>query len=227
VRRQEIQPRFSHSDSLLSATGHKLEAWAAGHRARRQARRQEIDEAVEFCAEILMDEAGWRSAVAGRAAKYVSKQTWVRVTSGWHGYRCRALARLARRILTGKEKLHGAVGVGTYRVWGWLGRPRIERVFAREVAERVPLPTDHPLIGAARAVQVTGIYVCVAAGRDLTNCECFIDVVKAEGKKQIKALLLDAIDDWDDLGRLVPAPDRDVDRPYGAPRDELIGTRER
>jgi hypothetical protein len=76
-------------------------------------------------------------------------------------------------------------------------------------------------------VQATGIYVCVAEGRHLTDCECFIDVVKAEGKRQIKALLLAATDDWDDLGRLVPTPDREVDRPYGAPRDELIGTRER
>ena len=98
-------------------------------------------------------------------------------------------------------------------------------MFACEVAERVPLPTDQTLIAAARAVQATGIYICVAAGRNLANCECFIDLVKAEGKKQIKALLLAAMNDWDDLGRLVPAPDREVDRPYGAPRDELIGTR--
>jgi hypothetical protein len=173
-----------------------------------------------------MDEDGWRNAVAGRAAKYMSKRTWNRVTAGWHGARCRALARLARTILTGNEKLHDAVGAGTHRVWSWLGRPRIERVFAREVAERVPLPTDRALIAAARAVQATGIYVCLAANRDLTNCECFIDMVKSEGKRQLKALLLAAMDDWRELGRLVPKPDQDVDEPYGAPREELIGTSE-
>jgi hypothetical protein len=214
----ELQPGGQQVRDLT--VGQASQRWR-GRRSHRRA----IDEAVEFCAEILMDEEGWRNAVAGRAAKYVSQQTWERVTAGWHGYRCRPLARLARRILTGKDNLHEAVGA-TYRVWSWLGRPRIERVFAREVAERVPLPTDQALIAAARAVHVTGIYVWVAAGRDLTYCECFIDVVKAEGQKQIKALLLAATDDWDHLGRIVPVPEQDVANPYGAPRDVRIGNRE-
>lgn len=70
---------------------------------------------------------------------------------------------------------------------------------------------------------MTGIYVCLAAGRDLTDCECFIDVVKSEGKKRVKALMLAAMDDWRELGRLVPAPNGDVDKPYGVQRNELIG----
>lgn len=40
------------------------------------------------------------------------------------------------------------------------------------------------MIAVARGVQVTGILLCVMDNRDLTKCECFIDLAKAETKER-------------------------------------------
>jgi hypothetical protein len=83
---------------------------------------------------------GWADAVAERATKYVTQQTWWRIRSGWPRRRCDRLARLALRILEVKNQLHEATGSAAAPLTKLLGRSKIEGVFAAELAERIPQP---------------------------------------------------------------------------------------
>jgi len=47
----------------------------------------------------------------------------------------------------------------------------------------------------ARGVQITGILVCMAAGRELDQCQCFADLALTETKERVKRILK-AADDW-------------------------------
>ena len=46
----------------------------------------------------------------------------------------------------------------------------------------IPLPMDAKMVSVARGIQVAGILLCVIDNRDLTKCECFIDLAKTESK---------------------------------------------
>jgi hypothetical protein len=70
----------------------------------------------------------------------------------------------------------------------------IVRVFTRELVSKLPSPIDHPLIVAARSLQIVGIARCVALGTDVVNCACFRDLVNIEGKEFISDLIVHAED---------------------------------
>lgn len=57
----------------------------------------------------------------------------------------------------------------------------------------------------ARGLQVTGILLCLVDGRDLTRCQCFIDLALAETKSRVKQILLAAMDDWTRLATYTPS----------------------
>jgi hypothetical protein len=71
-------------------------------------------------------------------------------------------------------------------------------------ARRTPLPTDAKMIAAARGVQIAGILLCVMDGRNLTKCECFIDLAMAETKERVNRILVAAMSDWTGLKRFGP-----------------------
>ncbi|MFE9612970.1 hypothetical protein [Streptomyces sp. NPDC006012] len=108
---------------------------------------------------------------------------------------------MARSILKGKERLHEAVGRAAGGIFGLLGRPRIERIFAQELARRIPLPVDAKLSAAARGLQIAGIYVCIAGNKDLADCACLRDVLKFESKERLQRLVQGAMEDWQGLPR--------------------------
>ncbi|GAA1179018.1 hypothetical protein GCM10009654_40320 [Streptomyces hebeiensis] len=114
---------------------------------------------------------------------------------------CDDLALLARRILLGKDQLHDVVGRAAGGLFGLLGRPRIERVFAQELARRIPLPVDAQLSTAARGLQIAGIYVCVVGKQSLTDCACLHDVLIVDGQERLQQLLQGALEDWQWLPR--------------------------
>lgn len=114
---------------------------------------------------------------------------------------CDPLAQLARNILNGKDFLHEAVGRAVGGFFGLVGRPRIERAFAQELARRIPLPIDAKLSAAARGLQIAGIYICVVGNRDLADCACLRDVIRVEGKERLQRLIHGAMGDWQSLPR--------------------------
>lgn len=143
------------------------------------------------------------AVVGDRATKYVSDQTWQRVTRSWSGRRCETLARLARAILEGRDRLHEGLGEFANRALGLVNRSSVERQFASELVKQLPLlAVDENLIAAARGLQVTGIVVCMARSSPLMQCACFTDVVLVEGQAKVKSLITAGMQDWAGLGSL-------------------------
>jgi hypothetical protein len=60
------------------------------------------------------------------------------------------------------------------------------------------------MVAVARGVQVAGILMCVTDNRDLTKCECFIDLAKAEAKERVQQMLVAAMSNWTNLARFSP-----------------------
>ena len=60
------------------------------------------------------------------------------------------------------------------------------------------------MVATARGVRVAGILLCVVDNRDLTKCDCFIDLAKAETKERANKMLVAAKSDWRDLARFDP-----------------------
>ncbi|GGU23781.1 hypothetical protein [Streptomyces violascens] len=157
------------------------------------------EEAAKVCLDVM--ERGGTAVIADRASAYVSDETWKKLVRQHRRRDCDDLARLARSILEGKERLHDVVARTAGGLLAWLGRPKIERVFAQELARSIPLPVDAQLSTAARGLQIAGIYVCVVGGRDLADCACLRDVLRVEGEERLRQLLQGAMQDWQSLPR--------------------------
>lgn len=111
------------------------------------------------------------------------------------------LARAAGSILEPKTQLHAAVGT----LFDWaaaaLGASDPARAFTKELASNIPLPTDAKMIAVARGTQIAGILLCVMDNRDLTKCDCFIDLALTETKERVKRILVAGTSDWAGLAR--------------------------
>ncbi len=74
--------------------------------------------------------------------------------------------------------------------------------FTRELVKRIPIgPVDAKLTGVARTIQVAGIALCLMDGRDLTRCDCFVDLALAETKERVSQILEASLTRWSELGR--------------------------
>jgi hypothetical protein len=167
----------------------------------RERQRERVKKAAQFCADSLS--SGWQEAVADRATEY-AQTTWERLSRSRRKRNCKALARIARSILEAKTLIHNAVG----KLFGWfvgaLGAGDAARAFTEELISNIPLPIDAKMIAVARGVQVTGILLCVMDDRDLTECECFIDLALVETKERVNQILIAAMSDWVSLARFRP-----------------------
>lgn len=154
--------------------------------------RQRLDEAAALCADMMVN--GLSDAIAERLTQHVSANTWERLVSGWSVRRCQSLAELARAMLWGRDILHEFAGQAAELITGLLGRSKVERTFAHELLDRLPLPVDQELTATARALQVTGVYLCFSHGWKLTECACFSDVIRDGGQSLMKLLTKEAMD---------------------------------
>ena len=80
-----------------------------------------------------------------------------------------------------------------------VGGTTLMAAFARELASRLSMPFDAQVATAARGLQIAGICVCLLGGADLADCACLRDVVRAEGEKEVEALVRGALEDWRNL----------------------------
>jgi hypothetical protein len=55
------------------------------------------------------------------------------------------------------------------------------------------------MAATARGLQLTGMGVRLLQGYNLADCACFVDVVKVEGKSQLKKLIVAGAEDWASL----------------------------
>ena len=168
---------------------------------RRVQERERVKEAAEFCADSLS--SSWQEAVADRITGY-AQTTWERLSRSRRKRNCKALARIARSILDAKTQIHRTVGKLFGSAVSALGAGGPASAFAEELASNIPLPIDAKMIAVARGVQVAGILLCVMDNRDLTKCECFIDLALAETKERVNQMLVAAMSDWTRLARFRP-----------------------
>lgn len=171
---------------------------------RENRRRQErVRRAAEYCADVVSG-GNWADTVAERATDYVSDETWQRLLRGRRKRQCKALARTAESLLAGKQEIHNVLGFLVSRGVSLLGGGDAVQAFTRELVSALPLPVlDAKLVAASRGIQVTGVLICVLAGRDLTSCDCFVALALTETKAQVKKILVTAMTDW---VRLQPFP---------------------
>jgi hypothetical protein len=145
--------------------------------------------------------------VADRITDY-AQTTWERLSRSRRKRNCKVLARIARAVLEAKMQIHEAIGEAS----GWIARAvgagDPASAFTRELVSNIPLPIDAKMIAVARGVQVAGILLCVMDNRDLTKCECFIDLALAETKERVKQILIAAMSDWTNLKRFTPGTPR-------------------
>jgi hypothetical protein len=167
--------------------------------------RERVEEAAVFCADSLSD--SWQAAVADRVTGY-AETTWERLSRSRRKRNCKALAQIARNILEAKTQIHRTIG----KLFGWAigaaGAGDPARAFTEELISNIPLPFDAKMIAVARGVQVAGILLCVMDYRDLTKCECFIDLALAETKERVNQILIAAMSDWTGLARFTPGSSR-------------------
>jgi hypothetical protein len=111
---------------------------------------------------------------------------------------------MAQSILKTKAMIHKEVGGIFGRASQALGASDPVQAFADELASNIPLPGEAQAVAIARGLQVAGILLCVMDGRELTKCECFIDLALAETKERVNQILVAAISDWTRLQRFTP-----------------------
>lgn len=158
---------------------------------------------MKLCADAV--EQGVLNAVPSRVAQYASEQTWDRVFRHWRRRNCTSIAQLARAILTGKDKLHAGIGCLAGRFVSLVSGSLLARRLAEEMTSRVPLHgIDEQATMAARGLQLCGMFLCVAQDRALSDCACFIDVLRSEGKERVNDLVRSAATDWLTLHVLKP-----------------------
>jgi hypothetical protein len=164
-----------------------------------------VKEVAEFCADSLT--SSWEDAVADRATNY-AQSTWDRLSRSRRKRNCKKLAKMAREILEAKDQIHKLAGelVGGAASVGGVKGPALD--FTRELVANIPLPIDAKMVAVARGIQVAGILLCVMDNRDLTKCECFVDLAKAEAKEWVSRLLVAAMSDWRNLARFAPQTGR-------------------
>jgi hypothetical protein len=108
---------------------------------------------------------------------------------------------MAREILHAKDQIHKLAGDLAGDAASVVGVRGAALNFTQELVANIPLPIDVKMIALARGVQVAGVLLCVMDNRDLTKCECFIDMAMTETKEQVKRMLLAAMSDWTNLAR--------------------------
>lgn len=160
----------------------------------------------------------WRDEVADRLTDKAG-DTWQRLAGSSHRRRrryCKALARMARTILKTKDRLHdlaAELAGDAVSVAGVHG-PALD--FTKELVRRIHIPVlDTKMVAAARTIQMAGIVLCLMDDRDLTRCQCFIDLALAETKERASQIMEAALGNLTRLAEFSPAPSVAA-RPAGA-----------
>jgi hypothetical protein len=165
---------------------------------RRIQERERVAEAAALCADLLSYK--WQAAVAGRIADY-ARPALERLSRHRRRRNCKALARIARSILETEPP--------NSRLSGWvadvLGASDAALAFAEQLASAFPLPPAVKMVAVARGAQVTGVLLCAMDGRDLADCECFVDLALTQPKEQVREMLVGATSDWTGLKTFAPS----------------------
>lgn len=199
-RRVPAVPTPAHIETSPTATLRQQPPRPSPPSQKEQERRR-VKKAAQLCADVISN--GWQEAVADQVMTY-APTTWGRLRRSSRRRSCKALAAMARFILKTKTLIHKGVG----KVFGWVvggfGADGTVRAFAEELASNIPLPTDAKMIAVARGLQVAGVLLCVMDDKGLEQCDCFIDLVRAETEERVKQILIAGMSNWVNLARFRP-----------------------
>lgn len=201
-RQRSTQPGRAGSNKRPASERTKSIAAARKAAASEARRKKRIEETESFCVDIITD--GWKDAVEAKVSDYVTEQAFRSLTRGRRAKSCRSLAEFASQVLKGKKWVHDVVGSAVRWLVSLLTGNWTAQVFARKLASKIPLPWDAKIIAVARGIQIIGILICVADGRDLIRCQCFTDLAVEETKSRVKQILTTALDDWQELAKFPP-----------------------
>jgi len=154
----------------------------------------------------MLADGSWEQDVADRLTDRAG-DAWEHLTRDRRRRNCKKLAQMARTILKAQDKIHQLAGELASQAAGVAGVCGAALDFTRELARRIPIgPVGAKLTAAARAIQIAGIALCLMNGRDLTRCECFIDLALAETKERVSQILETRLGKFAELARSGPAP---------------------
>jgi hypothetical protein len=154
----------------------------------------------------VLADGSWEKEVADRLTDRAG-DAWQRLTRYRRRRNCKRLAQMARTILKAKDQIHQLAGELAGQAASVAGVRGTALDFTRELVKRIPIgPVDAKLTAAARAIQTAGILLCLMDGRDLTKCDCFIDLALRETKERVSQILESRLANWAELARYGPAP---------------------
>jgi hypothetical protein len=160
--------------------------------------RERVEEAAEFCADVLAD-GSWEQEVADRLTERAG-DAWERLTRRRRRRNCAKLAQMARTILKTQDQMHQLAAELASQAASVVGVRGAALDFTRRLVKRLPVgPVDAKLTATARAIQIAGIVLCLMNGRDLTRCDCFIDLALAETKERMSQMLETRLANWSEL----------------------------
>lgn len=139
-----------------------------------------------------LERQGAFAKVERRASVHIAPQ-WHRVV-GQSTAQCVALARFARSMLNGNDRVRAALSTVAE---GFVVDE--EKDFVNALVRRLPLPGSAEIVVAARALQIAGIVMCASGNVPVRRCPVLIDVVEVEGRELIKPLISEGASDWTGL----------------------------
>jgi hypothetical protein len=163
------------------------------------------EQAAKLCADAIADHELSRG-FEGRITDIVSEGVVERLTANWDGKQCKKLARAARKLLMTKSIVRRLPAYLTNRLMLALGYPSPTRIFVCELVCKMPVPWYSKIAAAARVIQLSGRCLCYANNRELTECECMIDLLRYEAKEGVGSLMTAGFDDWHEIAERVPPP---------------------
>jgi hypothetical protein len=165
----------------------------------------EKDQAAKLCADAI---AGHEISqdFQDKITDIVSESVVERLTEKWDGKQCKKLAKSARRLLMTRSIIRQLAAYLVNPLMLALGYQSPARMFVCELVCRMPVPWYSKIAAAARVIQLSGICLCYANNRELTECECMIDLVRYEAKEGVGRLMTAGFDDWHEIAERVRPP---------------------
>jgi hypothetical protein len=113
----------------------------------------------------------------------------------WSPDNCHSFADVARRLLTVAATMREVLGQTVSSLLP-TDTPAFAKSLAMKLGERFPLAWDRKLRAVARALQVTGIFMCMVKCLPVRECECLCmlcsEVVQGAIEVRVMALVQDA-----------------------------------
>jgi hypothetical protein len=164
------------------------------------------DQAAKLCANALVDHE-LSQDFQDKITDIVSESVVERLTAKWDGRQCKKLAKAARKLLMTRNVIRQLIAYFINRLMLALGYSSPARIFVCELVCRMPVPWYSKVVAAARVIQLSGICLCYSKNRQLTECECMVDLLRYETKEGVRKLMAVGFDDWHEIAERMPSPE--------------------